>query len=161
MGSLLESLYLGRRHHLGKILDGLQYEYLHMWNTLTKTGPGQSTRNKGSNYLPSNAESGGPRMVACQWKGSSPTGPALYEGIIWLIKILIYPSELLWFAHMTNVKFHKNSPLVTCIELVDHSWCPSTPCWSSSEPSSSSSLSLLTIHFYNFCYFYFQELEQN
>ena len=154
MGSLLESLYLGRRHHLGKILDDLPCEI-----NLQKRG--QSTKNKGSHYLPSNAESGGPRMVACQWKGSSPTGPALYEGIIWLIKILIYPSELLWFAHMTNVKFHKNSPLVTCIELVDHSWCPSTPCWSSSEPSSSSSLSLLTIHFYSFCYFYFQELEQN
>ena len=28
--------------------------------------------------LPSNGESGGPRMVACQWKGSSPTGPALH-----------------------------------------------------------------------------------
>jgi len=27
---------------------------------------------------PSNGESGGPRMVACQWKGSSPTGPALH-----------------------------------------------------------------------------------
>ena len=26
-------------------------------------------------FLPSKGESGGPRMVACQWKASSPTGP--------------------------------------------------------------------------------------
>ena len=44
---------------------------------------------KGQIPSPSNAESGGPRMVACQWKGSSPTGPALQGRImchtcIWL-----------------------------------------------------------------------------
>ena len=83
-------------------------------------------------YWPSNGESGGPRIVACQWKASSPTGPGHEVNSREQFKLKL---KVGMFANTNSLcKLQWLLTFLLNIGPEDRSWCLLILYWYVSEP---------------------------